>query len=112
MLETSSDAVTLRVFMLIPGLILLEGYVLARRYQRKRGWRAGMLPDGFVPTVAACLFGALTAGLTFMAAVAPPDGSRTGGPGSFLSAAIVTLLITLGFVPALRRALLRHAEGS
>jgi hypothetical protein len=111
MLETSSDAVTLRVFMLIPGLILLEGYVLARRYQRKRGWRADVLPDGFVPTAAACLFGALTAGLTFLAAAAPPDASHTGGPGSFLSAAVVTLLITLGFVPALRRALLRHAYG-
>ena len=108
MLETSSDAVTLRVFMLIPGLILLEGYVLARRYQGKRGWRADVLPDGFVPTVAACLFGALTAGLTFLAA-ARPDASQAGGVGSYLSAAIVTLLITLGFVPSLRRALLRHA---
>lgn len=111
MLETSSDAVTLRVFMLIPGLILLEGYVLARRYQRKRGWRIDLLPDGFVPTVAACLFGALTVGLAYLAAAAPDGSALTAGPGSFLSAAIVTLLITVGFVPALRRTLLRHAYG-
>ncbi len=110
-LETSSDAVSLRLLMLIPGLVLLEGYLLARRYQRKRGWRADLLPDAFVPTVAACLFGALTAGLAFLAAEAPPTATQMGGPGSFLSAAVVTLLITVGFVPALRRALLRHAYG-
>ena len=110
-LETSSDAVTLRLLMLIPGLVLLEGYLLARRYQRKRGSRADLLPDAFVPTVAACLFGALTAGLAFLAVVAPPTATETGGAGSFLSAAVVTLLITVGFVPALRRALLRHAYG-
>jgi hypothetical protein len=63
-LEISSDAVSLRLLALIPGLVALEGYVLARRYLRKRGWRGDGLPDGFVPTVAACLFGALTAGLT------------------------------------------------
>jgi hypothetical protein len=110
-LETSSDAVSLRLLMLIPGLVLLEGYLLARRYQRRRGWRADLLPDAFVPTVAACLFGALTAGLAFLAAEAPPTATQMGGPGSFLSAAVVTLLITVGFVPALRRALLRHAYG-
>jgi hypothetical protein len=110
-LETSSDAVSLRLLALIPGLILLEGYLLARRYQRKRGWRADLLPDGFVPTVAACLFGALTGGLVLLAAIAPPTATENGGPGSFLSAAIVTLLIAISFVPALRRSLLRHAYG-
>jgi hypothetical protein len=110
-LETSSDAVTLRLLTLIPGLILLEGYLLARRYQRKRGRRADLLPDAFVPTVAACLFGALTAGLALLAVIAPPAATGAGGPGTFLSAAIVTLLITIGFVPALRRVLLRHAYG-
>jgi hypothetical protein len=110
-LETSSDAVSLRLLVLIPGLILLEGYHLARRYQRRRGWRADLLPDGFIPTVAACLFGALTAGLVFLAAIAPSGATQAGGPGSFLSAAIVTLLITASFVPSLRRSLLRHAYG-
>jgi hypothetical protein len=111
MLETSSDAVSLRLLALIPGLVLLEGYLLARRYQRKRGWRADLLPDAFVPTVAACLFGGLTAGLAFLALAFPMPVTPNGGPGLYLSAAIATLLITIGFVPALRRALLRHAYG-
>ena len=46
-----------------------------------------------------------------LAAAAPPTATQTGGPGSLLSAAIVTLLVTIGFVPALRRALLRHTYG-
>ncbi|HEY1675734.1 MAG TPA: permease prefix domain 1-containing protein [Streptosporangiaceae bacterium] len=111
MLETSSDAVSLRLLALIPGLVLLEGYLLARRYQRKRGWRADLLPDAFVPTVAACLFGGLTAGLAFMAVAVPMTVTPNGGPGVYLSAAIATLLVTIGFAPALRRALLRHAYG-
>jgi hypothetical protein len=109
--EISSDAVTLRLLTLIPGLVLLEGYLLARRYQRRRGGRVDLLPDGFVPTVAACLFGALTAGLAFLAIALPSVAPQDGGPGFFLSAAIVTLLITIGFGPSLRRALLRHAYG-
>ena len=75
-LENSSDAVTLRLLTLIPGLVLFEGYLLARRYQRTRGWRADLLPDAFVPTVAACLFGGLTAGLVLLAAAARPPPPR------------------------------------
>jgi hypothetical protein len=111
MLEASSDAVTLRLLALIPGLVLLEGYLLARRYQRKRGWRGDLLPDAFAPTVAACLFGGLTAGLAYLGIAAPMQVTPDGGPGIFLSAAIATLLVTIGFVPSLRRVLLRHAYG-
>lgn len=110
MLETSSDAVSLRLVALVPGLLLLEGYILARRYQRKRGWRHDVLPDGFVPTVAACLFGVLAAGLGWVGLNAASSGLN-GGPGSYLSGAIVALAVALGFVPALRRTLLRHACG-
>jgi HAAS domain-containing protein len=111
MLETSSDAASLRLLTLIPGLVLLGGYLLARRYQRQRGWRTDLLPEAFMPTAAACLFGGLTVGLAFLAAAAPATATQNGGAGSFLSAAIVTLLIAIGFGPALRRALLRHAYG-
>jgi hypothetical protein len=111
MLETSSDTVDLRLLALLPGLLMLGAYLLARRYQRQRDWRTDLLPDAFVPTAAACLFGGLTAGLAFLAVAAPPTATQAGGPGSFLSAAAVTLLITIAFVPALRRALLRHAYG-
>jgi hypothetical protein len=111
MLETSSDAVSLRLLTLIPGLVLLGGYLLARRYQHQRGWRTDLLPEAFTPTAAACVFGGLTVGLAFLAAAAPATATQTGGPGGFLSAAIVTLAITVAFVPGLRRALLRHAYG-
>jgi hypothetical protein len=110
MLETSSDAVSLRMVALIPGLIALEGYVFARRFLRKRGWQGNVLPDGFVPTVAACLFGALTAGLTWSSFRAANYGMN-GGPGTYLSGAIVTLAVAVCYVPALRRTLLRHAYG-
>ena len=110
MLERSSDAVSLRVIVLIPGLIALAVYVLARRFLRKRGWPGEVLPDGFVPTVAACLFGVLTAGLVWSSLRAANYGTN-GGPGTYLSGAIVTLAVAVSFVPALRRTLLRHAYG-
>ena len=34
-----------------------------------------------------------------------------GGPGTYLSGAIVTLAVAVCYVPALRRTLLRHAYG-
>ena len=34
-----------------------------------------------------------------------------GGPGAYLSGAIVALAVAFGFLPALRRTLLRHASG-
>ncbi len=48
LMESSSDAVSLRVAAGLLGLVLLGGYYLARR----RGWSPGVLPDGFTPTVA------------------------------------------------------------
>ena len=45
LLESSSDAVSLRVAAGLLGLLLLGGYYLARR----RGWSTGVLPDGFTP---------------------------------------------------------------
>ena len=110
MLERSSDAVSLRLVALIPGLALLEGYALARRYQRKRGWLRDLLPEGFVPTVSACLFAVLAAGLTWVGINTASSGMN-GGPGAYLSGAIVALAVALGFLPALRRTLLRHAYG-
>jgi len=107
MLENSSDAVSLRLVALLPGLVSPEGYVLARRYLRKRGWQRNVLPDGFVPTVAACLLGA---GLVWVGINTTSSGLN-GGPGAYLSGAIVALLVAAGFAPALGRTLLRHAYG-
>lgn len=39
------------------------------------------------------------------------ESVAAGGPGAYLSGAIVALAVALGFVPALRRTLLRHAYG-
>ena len=83
---------SLRLFALVPGLALLEGYVLARRYQRKRGWLRDPLPEGFVPTVSACLFAVLAAGLTW-AGISTTSSGLDGGPGAYLSGAIVALAV-------------------
>jgi len=39
------------------------------------------------------------------------ESVAAGGPGAYLSGAIVALAVALGFVPALRRTLLRNAYG-
>jgi hypothetical protein len=108
MLEKSSDAVSLRLVALMPGLALLEGYLLARRYLRKRGWQPNVLPEAFVPTAAACLFGVLGAGLVWVGIHSTSSGMH-GGPGAYLSGAIVALAVAAGFVPALWRTLLQHS---
>lgn len=104
MLEASADAVSLRLVAGVLGVIMVVVYVIALR----RAPRA--LPEGFVPTVAVTLFGAAAAGLTGLAVV-DPAGSGLGGPGVYLSAAIAALLVAVGYLPALRRTLLRHARG-
>ncbi len=109
MLESSSDAVSLRVVAGLLGLILLGGYYLARRRFR---WR-GVLPDGFTPTIAVSLFGAAGLGLAGLAAmhggdVVAVDGIT--GPGFYLSGAIVALAMAAGYGLKLRRTLLRHAR--
>jgi HAAS len=110
MLEASSDAVSLRLAALIPGLLLMMGYFLVRQYRRRRGGGWDALPDGFVSTVAASLFGVLAAVLAFLSA--RQVGAVTlGGPGEYLSGAIAALAAAVAFVPALRRTLLRHARG-
>ena len=63
-----------------------------------------------MPTVSACLFAVLAAGLTW-AGMNTTSSGLNGGPGAYLSGAIVALAVALGFLPALRRTLLRHAYG-
>jgi len=104
MLETSGDAVTLRLLGGTVGVVLLLAYYLARR--RRPG---SLLPDGFVPTVAVSLFGAAGLGLAWLAVNQGVVGVRSG-PGFYLSGAIVSLAVAVAFVPALRRTLLRHAR--
>jgi HAAS len=110
MLEASSDAVSLRVAAAVPGLLVMAAYVLVRHYRRRRGQERQVLPDGFVPTVAASLFAAMAAGLAGLS-VTQAHAVTLGGPGQYLSGAIAALAVAVAFVPALRRTLLRHAPG-
>lgn len=105
MLETSADAVTLRLLGGLAGIVLLLGYYLVRRR-----WPGAVLPDGFVPTVAVSLFGLAGLGLAWLAANHGVVGVAAG-PGFYLSGAITSLAAAAAFVPSLRRTLLRHARG-
>jgi hypothetical protein len=104
-METSADAVSLRVAAGVIGLALLAGYHLSRR-----GGTPGALPEAFVPTVAVSLFGAGAAGLAWLAVTRAVVGPASG-PGFYLSGVIVALAAAGAFVPQLRRTLLRHARG-
>lgn len=110
MLEASSDAVSLRVIAVLPGLLLMAAYFLVRRYRGRHGRERQVLPDGFVPTVAASLFGAMAIGLAGLS-VNRVNAVTLGGPGQYLSGAIAALAVAVAFVPALRRTLLRHSPG-
>lgn len=103
MLESSSDAVSLRVIGGgIGGLALLGGYLLARRYWRRGGAR--VLPRGFFPLAAAGVFtaGALT--LVVCTVTGGPLGVPAG-PGAYLSGALVALGMAAAYGVLARRAL-------
>lgn len=104
MMESSSDAVTLRVLAGLAGLVLLAGYLLARR----RAPRA--LPRGFVPAVAAPVFGTAAVGLAWLA-VAGQAAGVSNGPGYYASGAVVALAAAaLSALPLVRQALPRLAR--
>jgi hypothetical protein len=102
MLESSSDAVSLRVIGGgLGGLVLLGGYLLALLCLR-RGAR--VLPAGLFPIATAAVF---TIG-TLVLVVATFTGSPLGvptGPGAYLSGAIVALGVAAGYALRARRVL-------
>lgn len=109
MLESSSDAVSLRVGAGLAGLLLLAGYYLARRRFRS----PGVLPDGFTPTIAVTLFGAAGLGLAWLAVLhggglVAVDGIK--GSGFYLSGALVALAMAAAYGRKLQRTLLRHTR--
>jgi HAAS len=109
MLESSSDAVTLRGAAGLLGLVLLAGYWLARR----RGWSPGVLPEGFAPTIAVSLFGAAGLGLAW-AALTHGGGlvvfTGITGPGFYLSGALVSLAMAAAYGWRLQRTLLQQTS--
>jgi hypothetical protein len=106
LLESSSDAVSLRLLAGLAGLILLAGYYLARRH----GWSRGVLPDGFAPTVAMSLFGAAGLGLLVLTINHTSVLGFPAGPGFYLSGAVVALALAAAFAWQVHRTLLRHAR--
>lgn len=103
MLESSSDAVSLRVLGGgIGGLALLSVYLLARRYWRRDGAR--VLPRGFFPLVAAGVFAVGALALVVCSVTGGPLGVPAG-PGAYLSGALVALAMAAVYGLRARRAL-------
>ena len=107
MLESSSDAVSLRVLGGgAAGLVLLGGYLLASLYWRRGGVR--VLPRALFPLAAAAAF---TAGVLVLV-VCTFTGGPLGvpaGPGAYLSGAMVAAAAAAGYA-ARARHLLRPAR--
>ena len=85
----------------IGGLVLLAGYLAARKLWRRRA--VPVLPLGFFPAAAIAVFG--LGGLVL--AVITLTGSQVGvptGPGAYLSGALVALAVAASNAPAARRA--------
>lgn len=101
MLESSSDAVSLRVLGGgAAGLVLLAGYLVARQVYRRRAVPA--LPRGFFPLAAIGVFGFGAAALGVTAVVGDPFGAQSG-PGFYLSGSIAALAVAIGYAIRARR---------
>jgi hypothetical protein len=103
MLESSSDAVSLRVIGGgIAGMVLLGAYLLARMYWRPGGIR--VLPSGFFPLVAAAVFAVGALALVVCTFTGGPFDAPAG-PGSFLSGAVTALGMAVAYGGRARRLL-------
>ena len=108
MLESSSDAVSLRVLGGgAAGLVLLGGYLLASLYWRRGGVR--VLPRALFPLAAAAAFTAGALVLVVCTFTGGPLGVPAG-PGAYLSGAMVAAAAATGYA-ARARSLLRPARG-
>lgn len=106
MLESSSDAVSLRVIGGGGGAIaLLAVYLLALMYWRPGGTR--VLPSGFFPLAASGVFAIGALALVVCTFGGGPLGVPTG-PGAYLSGALVALGMAAGFAVRARRVLRTH----
>jgi hypothetical protein len=103
MLESSSDAVSLRVIGGgLGGMVLLGAYLLALLYWRRGGVR--VLPSGFFPLAAAAVFMVGALALVVCTFTGGPLGVPAG-PGAYLSGALVGLGMAAGFASRARRVL-------
>lgn len=107
MLESSSDAVSLRVLGGgAAGLVLLGGYLLASLYWHRGGVR--VLPRALFPLAAAAAFTAGALVLVVCTFTGGPLGVPAG-PGAYLSGAMVAAAAAAGYA-ARARHLLRPAR--
>lgn len=100
--ETAHDAVVLRVLAGIVGLIVLAGYVAARRCTKP----VSVLPDGLVDALGAAAFAAAALVLTGATVDQAVTGTGGHGVGFYLSGALVSLAATVLFCTRATRALL------
>lgn len=101
MLESSSDAVSLRVLTGgVAGLVLLAGYLVARQVYRRRA--VSVLPRGFFPLAAIAVFGFGAAALGVAAVTGVPLGAQSG-PGFYLSGSLAALAVAAGYAIRTRR---------
>lgn len=107
MLESSSDAVSLRVLGGGAGGIALLGvYLLALMYWRRGGIR--VLPSGFYPLAAAGVFTIGALALVVCTVTGGPLGAPAG-PGAYLSGALVALGMAAAYTVRARRTLKSRA---
>lgn len=107
MLEASSDAVILRLIGGLVGVAVLEGYFLARFLMRRRGHEPGVPLAGYFPLLAACVFGA---GALALALAQLTGFTVTAGPGVYLSGALVSAVVAVGY-GVRARPVIRHLWG-
>ncbi|HEX8007518.1 MAG TPA: permease prefix domain 1-containing protein, partial [Trebonia sp.] len=101
MLESSSDAVSLRLLTGgVAGLALLAGYLVARRVYRRRA--VPVLHRGFFPLAAVAVFGFGAAALGVVAVTGDPLGAQSG-PGFYLSGSLAALAVAAGYAIRARR---------
>jgi HAAS domain-containing protein len=86
LLESSSDAVVLRVGAGVIGIALLVTYGVLRYAQRRRKRGPVAVLAGYFPLLAACVFGTGALGLALAQLT---SFTVTDGPGTYLSGAIV-----------------------
>jgi hypothetical protein len=94
MMEASSDGVILRVFAGVLGAAVIEGYAIVRYLQRRRGRGPAVLLAGYFPILAAGVFGAGALALSLSQLT---GFAVTGGPGAFLSGALVAAAMAAGY---------------
>lgn len=105
MLETSGDAVSLRVLAGLAGLLVLA-VAAAPSLLRRRGDRRATrshLPTVLVPAVGATAFGG--SGAVLLGLALDSSGVRAAGTGFYLSGSVVALAVAAAYALALSRAL-------